>query len=69
MLMNDFSILLTFDKNLQHQQNFKKYEIVVFVLTAPNKTDKELTQLSGIINAKLKLHLSGPGPIIIGKND
>lgn len=31
---NSFDALLTFDKNLQHQQNFLKYTITVFVLTA-----------------------------------
>ena len=27
MLENDFAALLTFDKNLQHQQNFEKFPI------------------------------------------
>ena len=31
MIENAFHALLTFDKNLQHQQNFKKYTITVFV--------------------------------------
>ena len=30
LLENDFDALLTFDKNLQHQQNFQKYTITVF---------------------------------------
>ena len=34
MIENGFHALLTFDKNLQHQQNFKKYTITVFVLSA-----------------------------------
>ena len=34
MLEDNFDVLLTFDKNLQHQQNFSKYTITVFVLTA-----------------------------------
>jgi hypothetical protein len=32
MIENDFHALLTFDKNLQHQQNFQKFTIAVFVL-------------------------------------
>ena len=27
---NTFNALLTFDKNLQHQQNFNKYTVTVF---------------------------------------
>lgn len=37
MLENGFHALLTFDKNLQHQQNFQKYTIAVFILSASNK--------------------------------
>jgi hypothetical protein len=29
MLADGFQALLTFDKNLQHQQNFKKYTLTV----------------------------------------
>ncbi len=35
MVENGFEVLLTFDKNLQHQQNFKKYTLSVLVLSAP----------------------------------
>jgi hypothetical protein len=31
LIENNFDSLLTFDKNLQHQQNFVKYTIAVFV--------------------------------------
>ncbi|MCE2963424.1 MAG: hypothetical protein ACK5UE_14865 [Chitinophagales bacterium] len=34
MLLEDFYALLTFDKNLQHQQNFNKYTLTVFVYQA-----------------------------------
>jgi len=37
MLEDDFHALLTFDKNLQHQQNFNKYLITIFVLSAKNE--------------------------------
>lgn len=54
MIDDNFTALLTFDKNLQHQQNFTKYSITVFVLTAPNNSYNELTKLT----AKIKEHLS-----------
>ncbi len=40
-----YDALLTFDKNLQYQQNFAKYTVTVFVLTATINTYQELTQL------------------------
>jgi predicted nuclease of predicted toxin-antitoxin system len=40
MISEKFDALLTFDKNLQHQQNFKKYSLTVFVLSAINNTYK-----------------------------
>jgi predicted nuclease of predicted toxin-antitoxin system len=53
MLENGFAALLTFDKNLQHQQNFEKFPITVFVLTAPNNTYDIVKPLALVINAKL----------------
>jgi predicted nuclease of predicted toxin-antitoxin system len=41
-----FDALLTFDKNLQHQQNFIKYTITVFVLSAKINSYEELTKLT-----------------------
>jgi predicted nuclease of predicted toxin-antitoxin system len=64
MREHDFSALLTFDKNLQHQQNFIKYSVTVFVLNAPNNTYHCLQPLA----AKVKLQLQNelpPGTIII----
>ena len=40
MLEENFEVLLTFDKNLQFQQNFEKYPLKVFVLTAINNQYK-----------------------------
>jgi len=61
----EFDALLTFDKNLQHQQNFRKYTITVFVLSAPVNSYNLLTKLT----PKIKEHLDSgflPGrPIII----
>ena len=50
MLADSFDALLTFDKNLQFQQNFTKYTLTVFVLSAPINNHTELTKLSaGVI--------------------
>ncbi|AHM60052.1 hypothetical protein D770_08975 [Flammeovirgaceae bacterium 311] len=38
MVADRFDALLTFDKNLQHQQNFNKYTIPVLVLNAQTNT-------------------------------
>ena len=65
MVENGFHALLTFDKNLQHQQNFRKYTIAVFVLSAINNTYSELTKLSPIVHEHLKKETLPVGPIII----
>ena len=65
LLEDSFDALLTFDKNLQYQQNFSKYTITVFVLTATINTYDELTKLS----PKLIDYLNNPplpkGPLVI----
>lgn len=65
MTEEKFDALLTFDKNLQHQQNFLKYTIAVFVMCAKINSFDELTKLTG----KVKEHLNNPplpaGGIII----
>ena len=53
LLENKFDALLTFDKNLQYQQNFKTYTIAVLVLSAKKNTYEELTILSPKINTIL----------------
>ncbi|MCI1186150.1 DUF5615 family PIN-like protein [Hymenobacter sp. DH14] len=65
MLAEGFQALLTFDKNLQHQQNLDKYTLTVFVLNAPINTYAELTKLSAQINTLLATGDQPPGPIII----
>jgi predicted nuclease of predicted toxin-antitoxin system len=65
MLEEGFNALLTFDKNLQHQQNFRKYPLTVFVLSAVTNTYSELTKLSPIIHEQLKGDFLPSGPILI----
>lgn len=65
MVDNGFHALLTFDKNLQHQQNFQKYTISVFVLSATNNTYNELTKLTTKMRQYLNTEILPLGPIII----
>ena len=65
MLDEGFHALLTFDKNLQHQQNFSKYTLAVFVLNAPINRYIVLTALSPQVNAHLQQVPLPAGSIII----
>ena len=49
MLQDKFEVLITFDKNLQFQQNFKKYSLPVIVLNANDNTYLTLSKLSSKI--------------------
>jgi hypothetical protein len=46
LINNSFDALLTFDKNLQHQQNFLKYTMTVFVLSASINSYDGLTKFT-----------------------
>ena len=65
LLENNFDALLTFDKNLQHQQNFLKYTIAVFVLSAKMNTYEELTKLTPIVQTYLIQDVLPIGAIVI----
>ena len=65
MLADYFDALLPFDKNLQHQQNFSKYPITLFVLTAFNNTYVELSPLTPQINQILETGILQPGVTVI----
>lgn len=65
LIKNSFDALLTYDKNLQHQQNFSKYTITVFVLTAKINQYKELTKLTPKIKEHLKSEKMPIGSVII----
>ena len=67
MLENDFGALLTFDKNLQHQQNFEKFPITAFILTGQNNTYQDLSPLSIQINALLASSSLKTGIVIISR--
>ena len=57
---NKFDALLTFDKNLQYQQNFTKYTIAVIVLNASNNSYTTLKNLAQKIKDVLTTDLK-PG--------
>ena len=64
MIADKFDALLTFDRNLKYQQNFKKYSITVFVLNAPDNSYETLSKLVPAIKETMKGKLL-PGPIEI----
>ena len=53
LVKEEFDALLTFDKNLQHQQNFSKYSVSVFVLSARINRYEVLTALTSQIRQHL----------------
>lgn len=61
MLNEGFEVLLTFDRNLQYQQNFAKYPIAVFVLNAEDNAYPTLKSLVPKIHQHLNANLI-PGP-------
>ena len=65
LISEGFDALLTFDKNLRYQQNFEKYSISVFILTATINTYTELSKLSPQVIKYLNTGKLTPGPIII----
>ncbi len=65
LLANDFDALLTFDKNLQHQQNFEKYTITVFVLVARINRYEELSRLTPMVKRYLNQGQFPKGVILI----
>jgi hypothetical protein len=68
MMKEGFDALLTFDKNLQHQQNFEKYSICVFVLVAKNNIYSELTSLSPAVLDRLESADLPKGPVIVSNS-
>ncbi len=66
MLAENFNALITFDQNLEHQQNFEKYPMTVFVLIAENNTYQILSELISQIKTELQNPLQA-GAIKISK--
>jgi predicted nuclease of predicted toxin-antitoxin system len=64
MLVDGFDALLTFDKNLQFQQNFEKYPLPVLVLVAAKNNFDSLSPLIPFLLKKLEKPLAKGGIII-----
>jgi len=58
MIENNFDALITFDRNMQYQQNFKKYPVPVIILNASDNSYQTLTKLSNQIIELLTQKLS-----------
>lgn len=56
MIAGGFDLLITFDKNLQHQQNFEKFPMAVLALSASDNTYATMKALV----PKIKRRLSEP---------
>jgi hypothetical protein len=54
MIADKFDVLMTFDQNLPHQQNFDKYPVAILVLVAENNTYPVLTLLCLKITRELE---------------
>jgi predicted nuclease of predicted toxin-antitoxin system len=64
MLAEQFEVLITFDKNLQHQQNFERYPVAVLVLNAFGNSILFLTPLIAPMCEAVKRKLP-PGATVI----
>jgi hypothetical protein len=63
MMEAKLDALLTFDKKLQHQQNFKRYPIPVLVLHGlDNRYESIVAMVPGIENLLLRGLKPGPTP-------
>ena len=64
MKEHGFDVLLTFDKNLRYQQNFKRYDLPVLVLDAEDNTYLSLAPIMSHVLAALERGVQA-GPTII----
>ena len=62
MTIERFDALLTFDQNLQYQNNFMEYTLTVFVLVAPDNSYLTLKALIPKIVDIINQGIS-PGPV------
>jgi hypothetical protein len=65
LIADNFQVLITFNKNLQYQQNFLKCPIPVVVLVAQINIYAELSKLIPLILGYLSGNKYAPGAVII----
>lgn len=63
-LANNIEVLLTIDKNLEFQQNIKKYNITLVVLNSKTSKVEELVKFIPALKTQLTL-FKGPGVLSI----
>jgi len=63
-LANDIQVLLTIDKNIEFQQNVKKYNITLVVLNSKTSKIEELVKFIPALKIQLDL-FKGPGVLSI----
>jgi hypothetical protein len=64
MVSEGFEALITWDQNIQFQQNFNRYPITVFVFRTPTNDYNDLKDLIPKIHAAINQGV-GPGPVEI----
>jgi hypothetical protein len=64
MLEEKFEALITWDQNIEFQQNFKKYPITVFVMHSVSNDYADLKLLVPKILACIEAGVA-PGPVVI----
>lgn len=67
MIADEFDVFITFDKNLQFQQNFSKYTLPIIVLNAFDNTYLTLKEFIPQILLLLKSNLKVGANIITYK--
>jgi len=64
MTFEGFDVFITLDKNLQYQQNLKRFSILIVILDAPDSRHKTLQPLIVKINQAFSDKISGQIKII-----
>jgi len=54
LTLNDIEVLVTVDKNLKHQQNVKKFPVIIFVLNAKDNRHGTIQPLIDKVKSHLK---------------
>ena len=65
LIDNSFDALLTFDKNLQHQQNFQKHTMTFFISSASINSYEGLTKLTTKVKEYLAIDPFPIGAVVI----
>jgi hypothetical protein len=64
MLIENFEALITWDQNIEFQQNFQKYPITVFVMHSPSNDYADIKPMVHKILLAIDEGVK-PGPVII----